>query len=96
MKKLFKKLSLNFLVSIFFFCVFLYIFSGTSGGDIAVLFFTLILGFIQIFLVLYYSWKSKKELLSLILLLLGLIFLELIILMNYGLEINNFIVKLKN
>lgn len=86
----------NGIISVVIFAMTFYSFAGKSGGDIAILGFTILLGLAHIAIsALYNGITKKRNVLAIVLVIIAMLALEITLLQVVGLEINRWLRQYK-
>lgn len=90
-----KYIVFNCLLSIVIFALIFYSYAGVSGGDIAIGMFNIMFGVVQILAASVFLRKKKGTLVNVVLAIIALQVLEMVVLVNVGYDINEWIKHLK-
>ncbi|KOS07863.1 hypothetical protein AM493_18720 [Flavobacterium akiainvivens] len=91
-----KPVIVNIIISIIIFALVFYSQAGVSGGDMAILLFTVMAGLVHITIAALYNKTAKKrQVLPIVMAIIAMLVLELITVQLFGLEINRWLKQYK-
>jgi hypothetical protein len=93
--KLNRLIILNIFISILAFILIFYKYAGESGGDLIIIVFNIFFGVLQLITLSYFIRKKENKYYLLIIILIGIQMFEVMLVSEYGLQINNFIIDYK-